>query len=236
MVQWVVVEREGLADDARAFRTLIAEMRSAQERAPNGEQRASAFEEHVLAFLAPSMAGRTARLATQLLAYAGGQALAPVQLCLIPFLCNLAYALRRVLDARIDVSVDVGDNCPPCFADRHFLEDALLNLIVNARDAMPEGGRLGLGARAFDLPDARAGVEISVSDSGAGMSAEALKRAGQPFFTTKTDHPLGGMGLAATNGFAHASGGVLALHSPPSGGLTAALRLPRPPASILLAT
>ena len=235
MPQWIVVERDGLADDARAFRTLIAQMRSAQERARNGEQDGSGVDEHVLAFLAPSAAGRTERLARQLLAYAGAQALSPVKLSLLPFLCDLAHKLRRVLDARIDVWVDVSYDCPPCYADRHLLEDALLNLIVNARDAMPEGGPLGLGARAFDLPDARAGVEIAVSDSGAGMSAEALKRAGQPFFTTKTDHPLGGMGLAATNGFAHASGGVLALHSPPSGGLTAALRLPRPPASILLA-
>ena len=229
MPQWIVVEREGLADDARAFRTLIAQMRGAQERAQNQDQAASAVEEHVLAFLAPSMAGRTDRLARQLLAYAGGQAFAPVQLCLLPFLCDLAHTLRRVLDARIEVCVDVGHDCPPCYADRHFLEEALLNLIANARDAMPEGGQLWLGARAFGLPDAGAGVEISVSDSGAGMSTEAMKRAGQPFFTTKTDFALAGMGLAATNGFAQGSGGVLALHSPPSGGLTVALRLPQPP-------
>jgi C4-dicarboxylate-specific signal transduction histidine kinase len=63
------------------------------------------------------------------------------------------------------------------------------------------------------------------------MSAEAMKRASQPFFTTKTALPLAGMGLAATNGFARGSAGAMALHSPASGGLTVALRLPLPPAA-----
>ena len=97
---------------------------------------------------------------------------------------------------------------------------------------MPEGGLLWLRARACALPDARPGVEISVTDSGAGMGADAMNRAGQPFFTTKAGQPLAGMGLAATNGFAQASSGVLALHSPPSGGLTVGLRLPQPLAAV----
>lgn len=225
MTGWVVIQRDGLADDARAFRTLLAQVHAWQERAQDLDQTTSAMARHVLA---PDD-HRTGQLVAQLLAYAGGQPLAPARLELLPFLSGVAHTLRQALDERIHIVVDVDADCPPCHADRRFLEDALLNLIVNARDAMPEGGDLWLRAKAFPLPDARAGVEISVSDTGAGMSAEAMSRAGQPFFTTKTHQALAGMGLAATNGFVRSSGGVLALHCPPSGGLTAAMRLPQPP-------
>lgn len=231
MDRWRLIEREGLADDARVFRMLIAQWHDVQAVALQDDA-AAITEAHVLSVLAPAAAGRHGRLARQLLAYAGSQGLAPVQLELLPYLSDLAYVLRRALDARIEVLVDVGHDCPPCHADRQALDDALLNLVANARDAMPEGGLLWLRARACDLPDARPGVEISVADSGAGMGADAMNRAGQPFFTTKTGQPLAGMGLAATNGFAQASSGVLALQSPPSRGLTVGLRLPQSPPAV----
>lgn len=231
MAPWLVVEREGLEDDARIFRTLIAQVRDRPEPAPDADEAGQALEKAALAFLAPSSADRPDLLARQLLAYAGRLRLEPAPLELLPVLCDLAHTLRRALDNRIEVLVEVGHECPRCHADRLALEEALLNLVANARDAMPEGGRLWLRARACDLPDGRPGVEVSVSDSGPGMSADALERAGQPFFTTRADRPLAGMGLAATNGFARCSGGALALQTSPSGGLTAALRLPQPPTS-----
>ena len=231
MPPWVVVDREGLADDARIFRTLVAQVCDGPEPAPDADCAAEASEHAVLAFLAPNSAGRPDLLARQLLAYAGCLRLDPAPLELLPVLCDLAHTLRRALDHRIEVLVEVGHDCPRCHADRDALEEALLNLVANARHAMPDGGRLWLRAHACDLPDARPGVEVSVSDTGAGMSADALERAGQPFFTTQADRPLAGMGLAATNGFARCSGGVLALRTSPPGGSTAALRLPQPPAS-----
>jgi signal transduction histidine kinase len=175
----------------------------------------------------PFSAPRGRQVARRLLAYAGCRVLTPGAVEVHRCLSDLGHSLRWALDARIEVIVDVGHDCPRCHADGEALEEALLNLIANALDAVPGGGGLWLRARACELPDARPGVEISVSDSGVGMSAEAMRRAGQPFFTTKADLPLAGLGLAATNGFARASGGVLALQTSPSGGLTAALRLPQ---------
>lgn len=231
MAPWIVVEREGLADDARAFRTLIAQVRDTREPAPDESGAACTSELGILGFLVPFSATRARLVVRRLLAYAGCQTLTPVALDVLAFLRNLSDALRWALDARIEMIVDVAPDCPRCHADGEALEEALLNLGANALDAMPEGGRLWLRARACELPDARPGVEISVSDSGVGMSIEAMRRAGQPFFTTKADRPLAGLGLAAANGFARASGGVLALQTSAAGGLTAALRLPRSPSA-----
>ena len=89
-----LIEREGLADDARAFRSLIAELGGARAHAPSEGDAPSITEAHVLAVLAPAAAGRNGRLASQLLAYAGSQGLAPVQLELLPYLCDLAHVLR----------------------------------------------------------------------------------------------------------------------------------------------
>ena len=168
------------------------------------------------------------RLLELLRAFAGLQELKPAELVVLPFLRELADKLRFALDFRIDVRVDVSLDCPSCVSDRLPLEGALMNLIANARDAMPEGGCLWLGAQACTLADGGCpAVEISVRDSGAGMSAEAMSRVGTPFVTTKSRLPRAGMGLAATNGFVRQSGGTMALHSPVSGGLTVALRLPQ---------
>jgi signal transduction histidine kinase len=176
MAQDVVVERESLTDDAKAFRTLIAELRGTQ-----GHDLPASAARVDVPVLARAGAARSRRLARQLLAYARMQALAPARLEPSPFLRDLARSLRQALDARIDVVVQVGHDCPACLADRAALEETLLDLVANARDAMPEGGRLGLAARACVLPGQRPGVEISVSDSGPGMSGEAMERAGQPF-------------------------------------------------------
>ena len=172
---------------------------------------------------------RAAELAGRLVAYAGGQSLAPERLELLPFLCDFAHRLRGVLDARIDVSVDVGQDCPPCYADADALEAALLDLVVNARDAMPDGGRLRLAARQEPMSDGRAAVALSVSDSGTGIAADLLHRAAQPFVTTKSHDPLAGLGLSAADGFARQSGGRLTLRTWVSGGVMATLSLPLAP-------
>jgi signal transduction histidine kinase len=123
----------------------------------------------------------------------------------------------------------VGHDCPACFVDAGALEDALLNLVANARDAMPEGGRLSLAAVGELAPDGSPAVALSVSDSGPGVVADFLQRAVQPFVTTKTQDPRSGMGLPATDGFARQSGGRLTLRSRLSGGTSVTLTLPQVP-------
>jgi signal transduction histidine kinase len=160
-------------------------------------------------------------------AYAGVQPLTPARLETLPFLCDLAHLLRRVLDERVTVSVVVGHDCPSCYADGNALEEALMHLVVNACEAMPEGGRLLLCARADTVPDGRPAVAMSVSDNGVGMSPDFARRAVQPFVTTKSNRAEAGMGLAAADGFARQSGGHLTLFSQIGTGVTATLSLPQ---------
>jgi len=222
---WIADDREVMARAARAFAALVADMRGAFE---NASDSAAPRMDHQPPWpRVPTTVSRADRLATQLLAYAGGQSLAPAQLEMLPFLCDLAHMLQRVLDMRIEVSVHVGHECPPCHVDRDALEVALMNLVANARDAMPDGGRLRLAASAGQAPDGRAMVDLSVCDSGTGMDASLAPRAAQPFVTTKEHEPLAGMGLAATEGFARQSGGRLTLSCPVGAGVTATLSLPQ---------
>lgn len=213
-------------DTGRALETVVADLRSAAERLRRARP---ADNDEFVEFQLKGVLGGAGRLAAQLLAYAGKQLLRPEPLELLPFLSDLAYRLRQALDRRIDVSVDVGHECPACFVDAAALEDALLNLVANARDAMPEGGRILLAAFGALNPDGGPAVCVSVSDSGPGMTADNLQRAVQPFVTTKTHDPRSGLGLPATDGFARQSGGRLTLRSHLGGGITATLTLPRVP-------
>jgi light-regulated signal transduction histidine kinase (bacteriophytochrome) len=163
---------------------------------------------------------------SQMLAYSRAQPLVPTKLEMLPFLSDLAYVLLQTLDVRIKVVVNVDHSCPPCLADGDSLREALLNLVVNARDAMPEGGRLHLSAREATSADGLPAVAVSVTDNGVGMSADFAVRAVQPLVTTKVDQPLAGMGLAAVDGFARQSGGRLELACGNRRGVTATLLLP----------
>lgn len=149
------------ADTARALETVVADLRDAVDRLRR--ERPAENDEFAEGQLT-SVVGGAGRLATQLLAYAGKQTLRPERLELLSFLSDFAHRLRRALDQRIDVSVDVGHDCPACFVDARALEDALLNLVVNARDAIPEGGRLWLAAAGQRAPGDSPAVDVSVSD------------------------------------------------------------------------
>jgi CheY-like chemotaxis protein len=125
----------------------------------------------------------------------------------------------------------------PCFADQNQLASALLNLAVNARDAMKGGGTLTIRtsnqriteAEIRDTPDMRAGdyVVLAVSDTGVGMSPEVLERAFEPFFTTKDVGQGTGLGLSQVYGFVNQSGGHIRIISTPGRGTTVRLCLPR---------
>jgi C4-dicarboxylate-specific signal transduction histidine kinase len=168
---------------------------------------------------------RGEKLCTDLAAYAGQQRLMPADVELLPLLTSMAHLLRGTLDARIEVSVFVDPACTICRVDTAALEEALMELVVNARDAMLDGGRLSLGAAPVQIADATPGIAISVEDSGAGMPAEVATQAARPFYTTKTGHPGAGLGLSAVEGFARQSGGYLALQSSPGNGTKVTLFL-----------
>jgi PAS domain S-box-containing protein len=179
---------------------------------------------------------RGAELTAKLLAFSRRQMLSPRAIDLHAMLPPLAALLQRTLDARIRIEVAIAPDCPPCLADAAQLEAALLNLAINARDAMPEGGTLRFAAARCALPplplpvDAQAwrggGVALALADSGVGMSGAVLARAFEPFFTTKEAGRGTGLGLATVHGFVHQSQGVVTLDSEVGVGTTVTLYLP----------
>lgn len=184
-------------------------------------------------------AGRAADLTGKLLAFSRRQVLQPASIDPAEMLHSVTEMLRRTLDQRIHVEIDVSSNCPRCIADRSQLESSLLNVAINARDAMAQGGVLRFSAQAVDeLPSrARSGhrdpgstgyVAISVSDTGTGMPDAVKERAFEPFFTTKEAGRGTGLGLSSVYGFATQSKGAVSLESSVGSGTTITLYLPRP--------
>jgi len=182
-------------------------------------------------------ARRGATLTQQLLAFARKQPLAPAPINLSAMLPDMAELLRRTLGAHIEVRVVDAAGLWPAMADAVQVESALLNLALNARDAMPEGGRLTieLANKVLDEGYARQHAEVTpgdyvmlgVSDTGTGMPPEVLARAFEPFFTTKEVGKGTGLGLAMVFGFAKQSGGHVKVYSEPGEGTTVRLYLPR---------
>jgi two-component system, NtrC family, nitrogen regulation sensor histidine kinase NtrY len=135
---------------------------------------------------------------------------------------GLAELVRpSLVGGGIDLSVDVAPDLPAVGADRVPLEQALLNLVSNAVDAMPEGGRLRLAARADGD-----GVALAVTDSGPGIPPEDLARVFDPLFTTKPPGKGTGLGLPILREVVEAHGGTVRLESRPGEGTTATVRLP----------
>ncbi|HEY3949180.1 sensor histidine kinase [Phenylobacterium sp.] len=179
-----------------------------------------------VARMALDAAERGAELVARLLTFARSQptALEPVDCG--GFLDEMALVLRRVLGEAVRVRVQVTDAPLHCLADRTQLTSAILNLAVNARDAMPNGGVLTLAAERRSGPNGRDEALITVSDTGEGMTAETLARASEPFFTTKPVGEGTGLGLSMVSGFARQSGGRLEIGSAPGRGCAARLFLP----------
>lgn len=186
-------------------------------------------------------AGRGAELAGKLMEFSRLPALQPVPVNVGALLCPLAGLLGRMLDQRIRITVDVAPDLPACLVDRGQLESALLNLAINARDAMPAGGRLSFSGRAADaLPCAvqagqqgdhpaavcRGYVAIGIGDTGTGMSQAVRQHALAPFFTTKEPGRGTGLGLSMVASFVAQSQGAMVLDSAPGLGTTVTLFLP----------
>ncbi len=182
-------------------------------------------------------AERGATLTQQLLAFARRQSLRPMAFDVAERIAASAEMLRGMLAVEIAVETRCADDLWMAEADPHQLETALLNLAINARDAMPNGGRLMIsasnarldGAATAGLADVEAGdyVRIAVSDTGTGMTPEVREAAFEPFFTTKPIGQGSGLGLSQVYGFVKQSRGHITLDSVPGEGTTVALYLRR---------
>lgn len=170
-------------------------------------------------------ARQSAHLSARLLAALECQDLRPSRVEPAALLSSLAGLLQGTLDRRIHVTVDVAPDCAPCLADATRLEAALIELAINARDAMPDGGSLGF--RADGGTSAGIPVRLVVEDNGCGMSPDVRECAMEPFFTTREGDSRAGLGLSVVRGFAHQSGGFFDLQSVAGQGTIATLSLPR---------
>ncbi|MCC2956307.1 response regulator [Massilia sp. IC2-477] len=185
-------------------------------------------------------ASRGAKLTHQLLAFGRRQALAGGAIDVARQLEEMQDLLQQSVRERIPLTLQVEPGLWLAEADPTQLEVALLNLAVNARDAMPQGGTLHIGARNLVLPSADApGVELSgdfiwvtVADSGSGMPPEVVRQAFDPFFTTKPVGSGTGLGLSQVYGFARQSGGTAWIDSSPAG-TTVSILLPRSTAGVV---
>src|SRR5262249_53832088 len=135
---------------------------------------------------------------------------------------GMTKLLSRTLGEPIRIVSRPGTDIPPVHADRGQLEAAILNLALNARDAMPAGGTLSIETGTYGDGFSY----ITVTDTGVGMSEDVLKRATEPFFTTKPAGQGTGLGLSIVQGFVEQSGGRLIMISSPRGGTSAQIVLP----------
>ncbi|WP_343654735.1 PAS domain S-box protein [Paraburkholderia caribensis] len=180
---------------------------------------------------------RGAKLASQLLAFGRQQPLAPVVMNPAHQLRALDDLLRRALGETIEIESVVAGGLWNILADPHQLENVILNLAINARDAMPDGGKLTLELANATLddeyvstvPDVSPGqyVMLAVTDTGTGMTREVMERAFDPFFSTKPEGQGTGLGLSMAYGFVRQSGGHIKLYSEIGEGTTVRIYLPR---------
>jgi PAS domain S-box-containing protein len=224
----------GIAHDFNNLLTIIQGNLQVLEDRPSVQQDEVATDCVATAMRASQ---RSAELTAKLLAFSRRQALSPRRLDVATLLHELAGMLRRTLDRSIDVRLQAEPL--HCVADPAQLESAVLNLAVNARDAMPAGGVLRLSCMPLAEPSADLADElaaglaqgwryaaIEVSDTGTGMPAEVQERAFEPFFTTKALGRGTGLGLSSVFGFVKQSLGAVRLRSAPGQGTTVMLVLP----------
>ncbi|WP_419695299.1 ATP-binding protein [Mesorhizobium muleiense] len=177
---------------------------------------------------------RAKTLARQLLDFANPRKLQPVAVDISQLLELLEPVLAGVLPTGIIMRLDVDADLPPAFIDRHLIERALLNLVLNARDAMPDGGEVVVAAAMARQPGSRTPsvepmVRLSVADTGSGMNLATLRGAGVPYFSTKTNGT--GLGLAMVSQMMKSQGGGLSVTSTPYHGTAIDRWLPVMPSS-----
>jgi signal transduction histidine kinase len=182
-------------------------------------------------------ARRGADLTQKMLAFSRRQPLRPETIALDSIIPEMEGLLRRALGDHIELETHVSREMWKTHVDRTQLETAILNLAVNARDAMPNGGRLTIEAENTELDDTFAStneiprvgsyVSLTITDTGTGMPQDVLKRVFEPFFTTKEVGRGSGLGLSMVYGFVRQSGGYVKIYSEEGQGTTVRLYLPR---------
>ena len=200
---------------------------------------------HGLAETTLRAATRGAELTSRLLSFARKQALQPAALDINALVAGMEGLVRRTLGEQLHIDIVPQPGLWPAHADGAQLESAILNLCINARDAMAGGGRLTLATRNVALSGEESWasgaapgeyVQVSVADTGTGMDAETLARAFEPFFTTKEVGKGSGLGLSMVYGFAKQSRGHVAIDSTPGQGTVVRLYLPRDGRQLAAAT
>jgi len=186
---------------------------------------------------AQKAAARGADITRRLLVFSSNEELNPTFVLLGDSVQNTIEMASRALGSDINITTQLDKSVPPLFVDSAALESALLNLVVNARDAMPMGGSIFISSQLKDLQDTHPAVQagdlkegiyvcVNVTDTGQGMSRETLERACEPFFTTKPHDKGTGLGLAMVYGFAKKSGGIVQIYSELGLGTTVSFYLP----------
>ena len=181
--------------------------------------------------------GRGSRLTAQLLAFARRQTLAPRSVNVGRLVLDMTDLIRRTLGERVETESIIAGGLWNTLIDSHQVENAVLNLAINARDAMQDGGKLTIEVANAFLDDAYSVVHqevtpgqyvmIAVSDTGHGMTPEIVARVFEPFFTTKPEGQGTGLGLSQVYGFVKQSGGHIKIYSEVGQGTTVKLYLPR---------
>jgi signal transduction histidine kinase len=182
-------------------------------------------------------ADKGAALTNQLLAFSRKQMSEPQQLDLKGIVLEDEQMLRRVIGENIELKTDLAPSVGPVRAEAGYIHQVLLNLTVNARDAMPKGGRLLITLSNSDIGETRPSrlapiepgpyVRLSVEDNGVGMSPEAQAHLFEPFFTTKEGTKGTGLGLSTVYGIVRQSGGYIFVQTEPNKGTTFEIFLPR---------
>ncbi len=180
----------------------------------------------------PAMAQRIVRavhssadLIRRLLVFSRKAPIAPANIKIGAILADTAATLSRTLGRRIHIEMKIADNVAPISVDRSMLESCILNLSINARDAMPDGGTLTFEV-STEAGEGGGTVVLAVSDTGVGMADDVIERIFDPFFTTKARGQGTGLGLSMVYGFVQQSGGHIAVQSAVGEGTTFLLRFP----------
>lgn len=184
-----------------------------------------------------SAARRAANVTEQLLAFSRQQVSNPVELNINGLIEEAAGMLGHIIGENIDISLDLQPDLPPVIADPGQMDQVILNLAVNAKDAMPRGGSLSFATSAVYLTEAESRskpevspgmyIRMSVTDNGYGMAKEVLERAFDPFFTTKEQGKGTGLGLASVHGIVTNNKGWIDVASSPGEGTTFNIHIPR---------
>ena len=220
----------GLAHDFNNLLTvIIGNLAALQDHRPHDAE--------INEFVEPALqsARRGVQLIKRLLTFSRQQPLEPQAVDIGRLIAGMSKLVRRSLPESIAVSTDLAGASIHALVDPGQLESALLNFALNARDAMPDGGRLHIAARPVELESVEAGAfeitpgayaMIEVADNGCGMDAATLARVYEPFFTTKRFGLGSGLGLSMAYGFVKQSGGGLSIRSEPGQGTTVLMVLP----------